>query len=100
MALVLHGTTREAAARLAETVRRSIAARSVSTGNTHVKVTASIGVAVCEPGSPIATPAHLLKAADLAVYNAKHAGRDRVKVFTLKPSGPAPATDPPKSAAA
>jgi diguanylate cyclase (GGDEF)-like protein len=100
LAVVLLGTTREAAARLAETVRRSIAARSISTGNTHVKVTASIGVALWEPGSPLGTPAHLIKAADLAVYNAKHAGRDRVKVFTLKQSGGATSTDQAKSAAA
>jgi diguanylate cyclase (GGDEF)-like protein len=100
LAVVLLGTTREAAARVAETVRRSIAARSVATGNTHVKVTASIGVALWEPGSPLGTPAHLLKAADLAVYNAKHAGRDRVKVFTIKPAGPAAPPDQTKSAAA
>jgi diguanylate cyclase (GGDEF)-like protein len=83
MALVLPDTTRAAAAKIAETLRRAIAARAVPAGTTHVKVTASVGMAVWEPGSPLVTPAHLIRAADLAVYNAKRAGRNRVKICTL-----------------
>ena len=49
-------------------------------------VTASLGVATLEQGSPFRQPAHLIKAADLAVYKAKHAGRNNVKVFTLPPT--------------
>ena len=41
---------------------------------------ASLGVAVFEPGSPFRQVAQLLKAADLAVYNAKHSGRNCVRV--------------------
>ena len=56
-------------------------------GNNQLKVTASIGVACYEPPtSPLKSPAHLLKAADRAVYNAKHAGRNCVRVFTLQPA--------------
>ena len=83
LALVLPDTPRAAAAKIAETLRRAIAARAVPAGTAHLKVTASIGVAVWEPGSPLITPAHLIRAADLAVYNAKNAGRNRVKIFTL-----------------
>jgi PleD family two-component response regulator len=47
-------------------------------------VTVSIGVAVLEPpNTPFRAPAHLLKAADLAVYAAKHGGRNCVKVFAM-----------------
>jgi len=48
-------------------------------------VTISIGVACYEPpASPLKAPAHLVKAADLAVYAAKHGGRNCVKIFALK----------------
>jgi diguanylate cyclase (GGDEF)-like protein len=44
----------------------------------HVKLTVSIGVA-CTPEEPI-TPEALLHAADVALYDAKHAGRNRVRI--------------------
>ena len=50
----------------------------------QIPVTASFGVACFEPGSPINQPAHLICAADLALYNAKHSGRNCVKVFALE----------------
>ena len=59
----------------------------------QIPITASFGVACFEPGSPISQAAHLVRAADLALYNAKHSGRNCVKVFSLKPT-------PPKAAAA
>jgi diguanylate cyclase (GGDEF)-like protein len=83
MVLVLPQTPRSVAAAIAESIRRAIAARPVPCGNVQVPVTASIGVASYEPGSPLREPAHLIKAADLAVYNAKHGGRNCVKVFAL-----------------
>ena len=42
----------------------------------RIAVTVSIGVAEC--GSRFATPAHVLKAADAALYRAKREGRNRV----------------------
>ncbi len=86
MALVVPGANRATAANLADTLRRAIASKPISTGKVNLPVTASIGVAVFEPGSPLKTPAHLIKAADLAVYNAKHSGRNCVRVFSLKPA--------------
>ena len=83
MALVLPGTARATAAAIAESVRRTIAAKPVQTDVGPVSVTASLGVATCEPGGPLKAPAHLMKAADLAVYAAKNAGRNAVRVFTL-----------------
>jgi PleD family two-component response regulator len=48
-------------------------------------------VATFDPECPLNTPAHLMKAADLAVYNAKHAGRNCVKIFALPSRRPAAA---------
>jgi diguanylate cyclase (GGDEF)-like protein len=88
LVLVLPGTGRATAAAIAESIRRAIAARPVAIGSTNLPITASIGVACLEPNSPFREPAHLLKAADLAVYNAKRSGRNCVRVFALaaKPS--------------
>jgi diguanylate cyclase (GGDEF)-like protein len=86
MALVLPGLNRAQASGIAETVRRAINAKPIQIdddGKT-LPVSASLGVAVYDPGSPLVTPSHLLKAADLALYNAKHSGRNCVKVFALK----------------
>jgi two-component system, cell cycle response regulator len=85
MAMILPGTSRHMAATLAETIRRAIQARPAPCGTFTLPITASLGVATLEVGSPFKTPAHLLKAADLAVYKAKHTGRNNVKVFSLPP---------------
>ncbi|HEX8916377.1 MAG TPA: GGDEF domain-containing protein, partial [Humisphaera sp.] len=83
MVLVLPGTTRPTAAAIAESIRRAIAAKPVPTDSGELAVTASIGVATFEPGGPLKAPPHLVKAADLAVYAAKHGGRNCVRVFTI-----------------
>lgn len=83
LALVLPGTNKTVATSIAETLRRAIEADSVAFEAIRLKVTASLGVATLEPGVPFTQPSHLIKAADLAVYKAKHSGRNNVKVFTL-----------------
>jgi diguanylate cyclase (GGDEF)-like protein len=88
MCLVLPGVERTVASAIAESIRRAIGAKPIMHGNVSISVTASIGVATFEPESPLATPAHLIKAADMAVYNAKNSGRNCVKIFAL----PKPAT--------
>ena len=84
MALVLPGTTRATAATIADAIRRAVSAKPFSCEQAKIKVTASLGVAALEPGVPMREPAHLLRAADLALYNAKSAGRDCVRVFSTK----------------
>jgi diguanylate cyclase (GGDEF)-like protein len=91
MALILPGTPRAVASAIAETIRKAIGAKPIQHDSKSIPVTASIGVACFEPGSPITQAAHLIKAADLALYNAKHSGRNCVKVFALKPAAPAAA---------
>jgi diguanylate cyclase (GGDEF)-like protein len=81
MAMVIPGVNRAAAANLAESLRRAIA--SIPPGSLGGReITASFGVAVMEPGSAFREPAHLLKAADMALYAAKKAGRNCVRVFS------------------
>jgi diguanylate cyclase (GGDEF)-like protein len=90
LVLVLPNTSRPTAAATAESIRRAIAARPITCGTATLPVTASIGVASYEPGCPFREPAHLLKAADLAVYAAKRAGRNCVRVFALSRPASAP----------
>lgn len=75
--IVLPGADRLAALRLAEKVRASVRGRELvkrSTGESLGKVTVSLGVAVRRPGD---TPASLLERADLCMFAAKRAGRNR-----------------------
>ncbi len=81
MVLVLPNTVRTTAAAIAESIRRAIASKPVPCAAMMLPITVSIGVASCEPGAPFNAPAQLLKAADMAVYAAKHAGRNCVRVF-------------------
>jgi len=83
LCLVLVGTPKIVAANVAESIRRAIAAQPIVAGTEQLAVTASIGVACYEPPSAFKEVAHLLKAADLAVYAAKHAGRNCVRLFSL-----------------
>jgi diguanylate cyclase (GGDEF)-like protein len=83
MCLVLPGTSKAVAATVAENIRRAIAAQPIPIGTEQLPVTASIGVACFEPRGAFQEMAHLLKAADLAVYAAKKSGRNCVRVFTL-----------------
>ena len=94
LCLVLAGTGKKAAAAIADVVRRAVAARPVkaaTAGGVDLSVTVSIGVAVFDPAGPLRDAGHLVKAADLAVYAAKHSGRNCVRVFTLPPTAAAKA---------
>jgi two-component system, cell cycle response regulator len=83
LALLLPETARAVGAAIAETIRLAVARKPIPCGNQAVPVTISIGVATLEPKSLMTEPAHLLKAADMAVYAAKKSGRNCVKIFSL-----------------
>jgi diguanylate cyclase (GGDEF)-like protein len=75
-AILLSGTTATEAYLVAERIRRGVGVVRVLTKDMIVGVTVSIGVAVL--GSHGGDLAELLEAADVALYRAKRAGRDRV----------------------
>lgn len=81
-AVVLPGLDRVSAARLAESIRARIerTAVTVRDGPT-LRVTTSIGVATHD-GTIFPHAAALIKAVDQAVYAAKNAGRNCVRVFS------------------
>ena len=75
--IVLPGLDRAAARSLAETVRASVMGRELvkrSTGESLGKITVSLGIAVLHQGD---TPASLMERADLCMFAAKRAGRNR-----------------------
>jgi len=76
--IVMPETDMHVASMVAERLRRSIAGEpfSIDRGNKKIEVTISIGLATLEKkGEPIAD---VLKRADVALYRAKHDGRNRV----------------------
>lgn len=83
--VLLPGAGREEAARIAARLHTVVRAHPFTTpdGGT-ITVTISVGVATCRAGD--CDRQALLHAADTALYEAKHAGRDRVRVAPL-PAG-------------
>jgi len=78
-AILAPGTSRAGALRLAERARHALGDRPVRAVGVDIDLRASIGVAVAADGR--LTPDALMKAADDALYDAKHAGRDCVRVY-------------------
>jgi diguanylate cyclase (GGDEF)-like protein len=83
--LCLPETSRTTAEQIAETIRRNLAAKPVESEGSSIPVTASFGVATYEPSHSFPHPVKLLKAADSAMYAAKHDGRNCVKTFSPAP---------------
>ncbi len=96
-AVVLTETDSAAACTRAETIRRGIAAEKVKFEDQTLAITISIGVAGTDRTRIFAEKAQWTNAADRAVYAAKAAGRNAVRVFrprietTVKGAAPAPA---------
>jgi diguanylate cyclase (GGDEF)-like protein/PAS domain S-box-containing protein len=90
--LILPETLRPRAVQIAERLRRSVASCSIPTSQVNgdvpgviLKITVSIGVAVLQPDD--AKLAVLVNRADQALYQAKHAGRNRVIVWEESAEG-------------
>jgi two-component system cell cycle response regulator len=74
-AVLVHDIDKNDAYELAERLRAEIAATPLRTTQGEMQVTVSIGLCAHLPGM---TPAALVHAADVALYAAKRAGRNRV----------------------
>lgn len=75
--VILEGSTRDAAVQVAEEIRAALAARPIlSDDGTRLPVTVSAGCAELDEAEP--TREQLLRTADVALFMAKRAGRDRV----------------------
>jgi diguanylate cyclase (GGDEF)-like protein len=85
-ALLLPETSLESARPVAERLRRQIADTPLIVAGAPIAITVSIGVAEATP--EMADIAALMRAADQALYGAKHAGRNRVVAATEPPAGP------------
>ncbi|HEY0846931.1 MAG TPA: GGDEF domain-containing protein [Noviherbaspirillum sp.] len=79
---LLPGLPRDQAREFAEKIRDSVERLGLPHAHSAAApvVTVSIGIAVARPGQP-ATPESVLKAADAALYEAKHQGRNRVVLY-------------------
>ena len=86
-AVVLARTGAEEARAMAAELLAAVRSRArVVAGAEDVRVTASVGVALVEPGRP-ATPAEVLAAAEGAMLAAKRGGRDRYAVADRSAGG-------------
>jgi len=94
--LLLPATRAAEAAAFAEELRRRVEAAPLATDSTVLRITTSIGIAEAEPG--LARLGDLMKRADKALYEAKRAGRNRVRLAkpvadeTLRQAGAAAAS--------
>jgi len=94
--LIMPGADAAGAVAVAERVRERVARAPIEGGGIHVRQTASIGVATWDRNE---TPEELERRADLAMYEAKRAGRDLV-VISEPPDAPADSgrrSQPPES---
>ena len=78
--LVCHNTDPRGALLAAERLRKMVKALQITVAGTSIQTSVSIGVAVRE--TEMEAPDDMLRGADKALYAAKHAGRDRVCLFT------------------
>lgn len=77
--LILPETGKEGAGVVAERIREAVAGKPIVADDERFNVTISIGICVGIPGS--GSVQDMLKTADLALYQSKENGRDRVTVY-------------------
>jgi len=85
IAILLPQTALVGASELADRLRKAVETRPIHALGNEIKVTVSCGVA-CYPDG-VLTKEALFAAADRALYDAKHAGRNCVKSAVPKPIG-------------
>ena len=78
--ILVAGLDRDGVRAIAERARRAVASRPIEVGDLEISLTLSVGAALSADGHGT-TPDALLDAADVALYAAKHAGRNCVRVL-------------------
>jgi diguanylate cyclase (GGDEF)-like protein len=76
--IILPQAHQEGVEKFCERLRKCIETQVFKNENYQVKLTASFGYALCEPGAEKLTSKILIRVADFALYGAKHEGRNRV----------------------
>jgi two-component system, cell cycle response regulator len=79
--IVLSETTEEGAIKVAERIRRRIEEFTFESPTSSMKLTASLGLAVIDPSEFPMDARNLVRFADMALYDAKRSGKNRVKKF-------------------
>ncbi|MBX3016560.1 MAG: diguanylate cyclase [Bdellovibrionaceae bacterium] len=77
--IVLTETDAEGTSKFCERLRKTIAKHHFVSGPDSMYRTASLGFAITHPGQAGVDPRSLVRAADMALYQAKHAGRNCVR---------------------
>ncbi len=85
--VVLPATTVDGALDVAERIRSAVEAQAMVAGGERLNVTISAGVNAYRKDGQ-ASPDWLIKEADMALYDAKRAGRNRVHCFEDAPASP------------
>ena len=93
---MLNDVNLQQAALIAEGLRAHIAATPFDLGNRNSqRITASIGsIGICQTSAAIRDVSQLFAHVDLALYQAKSQGRDRVEQFVLAMNPPGGASAP------
>ncbi len=86
-AVILPGTSAAAAALVLDEIRELFSALRHKADETVFAATFSAGVADLDDANGAADPAEMFRLADLALYQAKHAGRNRVALAHGEPGG-------------
>ena len=73
---------KEAANEIAENIRKAIEESVTSTGKDKIKVTVSIGISTATKDSDVSYIADMFKYADIALYNSKDNGRNKVSHYS------------------
>ena len=77
--MVLTETNKEGAEVFCERLRSAIENKHFKQGKSELRSTASIGFAITQPGDAYTDARNLVRAADVALYDAKRAGRNCVR---------------------
>ena len=79
--MVMPQTDRKGAMNLAERLRLAVESMEIPAHDELLKITVSVGVTTCQPGTDRITVSELVDRADKALYKAKRTGRNRVLEF-------------------